>query len=292
MPILLLGDFNGRTGTLNEFMNYEENNDIFDPKFFQFHDMFSILNSFNIPTKRSNLDQKVNQNGKDLIDMCKYQDLCILNGRIGMDSNIGSTTCADKSAIDYAISTHDLLKHITNFTVDKFDPLLSDKHNPIILNLNLAKPSEIAQNTYVSNNNSEVPIEEPIVKCKWDKSKKLDFLNNFDKNKINNISNNLSAILLNDITQTTVENISNDLSDILIEPAKKTKMYKQVRYNTNKRRRSLNKPWFNTSCKNSKNQYNKFKNSLPSKPSELDKSKLKDLAKITQKIIKKGETQT
>ena len=64
-------------------------------------------------------------------------------------------------------------------------------------------------------------------------------------------------------------------------------MYKQVRYNTKKRRRILNKPWFNTSCKNSKNQYNRFKNSLPCKPSELHKAKLKDLTKKHKKLLKK-----
>ena len=67
----------------------------------------------------------------DLNDLCLCHELVIINGRFGDDKNIGKTTCDDKSTVDYMIGTSDLIEKITNFTVDTFDPLYSDKHKPV-----------------------------------------------------------------------------------------------------------------------------------------------------------------
>ena len=39
---------------------------------------------------RQNQDMKVNNAGKLLIETCKANDLCILNGRFGEDKGVGS----------------------------------------------------------------------------------------------------------------------------------------------------------------------------------------------------------
>ena len=139
LPFMLIGDFNSRTGTLNEIMMSESDDIIFDSSNFKYPDVLDILKSLNIPFERSSKDRIKNNNGRNLIDMCKCQELCIVNGRMGTDKGIGCTTYDDKTVIDYVLCTPDLLAKVLDFKVDKFDPLLSDKHNPLNVYLNLDK---------------------------------------------------------------------------------------------------------------------------------------------------------
>ena len=44
-------------------------------------------------------------------------------------------TFSNTSTIDYCVASIDLLHIFEDFSVDIFDPLLSDKHNPIMLTL-------------------------------------------------------------------------------------------------------------------------------------------------------------
>ena len=91
----------------------------------------------------SNQDEKINQNGNDLLELCKSFDLKIVNGRVGDDKNIGNFTChkpSGKSVVDYAVVSDCLAPHIVNFNVDMFDKSLSDVHCPI--SLCLTKPEQ------------------------------------------------------------------------------------------------------------------------------------------------------
>ena len=63
--------------------------------FFELSDVNSvnILESLNIPVGRINKDSGKNHNGSRLLDLCKGNDLLIINGRIGNDKDIGKLTC-------------------------------------------------------------------------------------------------------------------------------------------------------------------------------------------------------
>ena len=131
LPLMLIGDFNSRTGVLNDIMLHETCDDVLDISNFIFPNILNIFQCLNVPINIISKDKTVNNNGKDLIDLCQCHELCIINGRFGDDKNIGNTTCDDKSVVDYVLCTPELLENITHFTVDSFDPLLSDKHKPI-----------------------------------------------------------------------------------------------------------------------------------------------------------------
>ena len=80
LPILMMGDFNSRTGEQND-INILDHSDILDN--YKFPNILNILEKANIPLERKNNDKKSNNNGTKLINMCKNTETCIVNGRIG-----------------------------------------------------------------------------------------------------------------------------------------------------------------------------------------------------------------
>jgi hypothetical protein len=62
-----------------------------------------------------NEDKVINQYGRIFLNFCKYNDVFILNGRIGEDKEIGKFTCKNVSVVDYIIASPQYLKHITVF---------------------------------------------------------------------------------------------------------------------------------------------------------------------------------
>ena len=130
------------------------------------------------------------------------------------------------------------------------------------------------------------------VKCRWDESKKEEYKLNFDMSKINASYLNLSKANVNEITQEKIDNLSDDIKNILTEPAKITGMYKQFNANMINRKPNANKPWFNASCKNSKNNYLRLKRSLPKQPNHTEKTVMELLAKQHKKNCTQRETQT
>ena len=172
MPLLLTGDFNSRTGLLNEIMILEVQDDILDTSHFNYPNIIEIFKSLKVPLNRANKDTKTNNNGRKLVEMCKLHELCFMNGRIGSDKNIGDFTCAGASTVDYMICTPDLLQNIQDCTVDIFDSMLSDKHSPINVSINL-DPDTV--NISKSNVTTVNHTKESITKCKWNDEKKSNF---------------------------------------------------------------------------------------------------------------------
>ena len=81
-PICLLGDFNARTGILDDFVDFEQEiTDLValdsDPDFVNVR---STLSEAGFITSRHNKDRVINNNGKSLIEICQSSDLKIVNG--------------------------------------------------------------------------------------------------------------------------------------------------------------------------------------------------------------------
>ena len=141
LPLCLIGDFNSRTGNMDDTFTIEQ----------------SVINNcglgdvaqelFDIPiendasmtlAKRHNKDNIVNNNGQLFIDFCKASNMKIVNGRLGADKGIGEitfTSTRGSSVIDYCIVSPNLIPHIQDFEVDTLDRNLSDCHSPIVLTL-------------------------------------------------------------------------------------------------------------------------------------------------------------
>ena len=68
LPIMLMGDFNSRTGTKNDIMLLDQNEYL---NTYKLPNIINMLNNSKIPLERKSLDTKTNNNGKKLIEMCK-----------------------------------------------------------------------------------------------------------------------------------------------------------------------------------------------------------------------------
>ena len=135
LPFVLVGDFNSRTGRLDDFMEYDENvarecgvNIELDlPGVSNGKDYLESIGIFT----RHNKDGHINNNGRKLIELCQIFNLNIINGRFGTDREHGDFTCRTaqgQSTIDYIIMSSEMLPIIKDFTIDPFDSCLSDAH--------------------------------------------------------------------------------------------------------------------------------------------------------------------
>ena len=87
----------------------------------------TLLNN-NIPLERISQDTKINNIGRNIIDMCKNNNLFIVNGRIGKDKHMGNLTFRNKTLIDYTLASSDFMPLFTEFEVVDLDLLYSDVH--------------------------------------------------------------------------------------------------------------------------------------------------------------------
>jgi hypothetical protein len=64
-----------------------------------------MLEELGIPLRRTNEDKAINQYVRILLNLCKYNNVFILNGRIGEDKDIGKFTCKNVGVVDYIIAS-------------------------------------------------------------------------------------------------------------------------------------------------------------------------------------------
>ena len=81
---------------------------------------------------RSSQDKVLDAKGKEFLDLCKSNELCIINGRKTGDiiGNFTSFQPTGNSVIDYGIVSQSLFDSVCSFKVGNFQPWLSD-HCPI-----------------------------------------------------------------------------------------------------------------------------------------------------------------
>lgn len=130
--VLLIGDFNARTGKLKDFIEPDGNKYIKNLSPDIYHKSI-----------RENFDNKINNHGKRLIEICKNFNLRILNGRIKGDS-LGKPTFHNKkntSTIDYAICNTELINNIKFLVVQK--PSYLSDHSQITTRLNIKNDTDL-----------------------------------------------------------------------------------------------------------------------------------------------------
>ena len=116
LPILLVGDFNARTATLNDFVDLNGDQ----------YTQTEHLNS-EIISSRQSCDSEVNSHGHALLEICKTHNLRILNGRKEGDSfgNCTFSNHEESRVVDYAIVSDQFFNDVTGFIV-KPQTILSD----------------------------------------------------------------------------------------------------------------------------------------------------------------------
>ena len=127
--VCIVGDFNARTGTLNDTLGVPDYAD----SFLDGPDT-DVVYSNTINT-RANGDKTVNKFGSRLIELYKSLNMYIANGRCGNDKDVGSPTSKGISTVDYVVVTKSLLNKIVHFLIEPFDPMFSDIHSPVAFTL-------------------------------------------------------------------------------------------------------------------------------------------------------------
>ena len=122
----LIGDFNCRIDDKKDFVVFESVNHCFDE--------FDYVPDYNM--ERASMDKKYYTFGSKLLDLCRSNNMRVVNGRLGNDFNIGSFTYVAQhgaSVIDNLLIKDTNFSSIRDFTIYSVNEW-SD-HTPISFSL-------------------------------------------------------------------------------------------------------------------------------------------------------------
>jgi hypothetical protein len=132
--VCIIGDWNVRT--CEEYDYIITNFDTFSDFLNDDNDGVQMLEELNVEILRKSMDNRKNNFGNRLLELCRCNNIFICNGRIGDDKGIGKFTSKNASVVDYAICSPLLFKIIDNFSVLETSKLFSDIHNPLSMVFN------------------------------------------------------------------------------------------------------------------------------------------------------------
>ena len=246
--ICLLGDFNSRTSTDLDYIVIDDKDILIDSYDIVGNDIHRILND-KISLLRNNSDKNKNNYGNLLLELCKLNNLFIVNGRIG-DNITGKLTSKNAAVVDYFIGTAEFLNIITDSNVLEFCSLFSDIHSPLEICIQL---HDVKKDSVVEVDNSNEEKIRP-----WDNSKLEEFRSKLSTN-LENLENVFEVDENQDLCQRTIDNITYHISDVFIQAAKDTfGNFRNLNVNSMKKPKN-EKPWFNFECKNARKKFRKNK---------------------------------
>ena len=139
----------------------------------------STLNYFDeadVTLQSNSADSIVNFYRHKLSELCKYNNIFLLNGRLGTDKTLPKTTYKDRSTIDYFIASVYNFPFIHSFEVFDFESLYSYAHCAVMLSINiLSSPMDIGQ-PHVNNYNRKPRL--------WNDKKYHLFAENINDNEL------------------------------------------------------------------------------------------------------------
>ena len=122
--LYISGDFNSRTAEIRDIDMYRD-----------------FPGNMLLCKHRLNNDKVTNTYGRKLIDLCRNNEMAILNGRVRIDGNLNRSNCYTciryngSSVVDYVIAQIEALKIMTNFEV--LEKLVESDHTPLSLTLEM-----------------------------------------------------------------------------------------------------------------------------------------------------------
>ena len=286
IPFILIGDFNARTGNLEDTI-------CMDKTELELMGMDSECNDYNtlhdlgILIKRANRDTFINENGKKLIDLCKITELSILNGRFGV--NTGDFTCytgMGNSAIDYLVVSKEIIPFLSDFNIEPFERTLSDTHCALSLELSGKKQMQTKHDHHANKKGNYLTFD-----LRWDSDKRDDFLNNFNHESINEFDSLLNNLKDVEISLEDIESLTTKLKDLFVHSASETGLVKEiVKSKTMSSHVNTHKPWFDEKCRMARKEYLKFKNKMQKSKTLESKLKIKNKTKSYTQVIKQAKS--
>ena len=235
--ILLLGDTNARTSNFSDTLEPDK------------YDIGNQREQINIPPRNSE-DKCENGRGKELIELCKSLDLCILNGRKNGDlfGNFTSFQWNGSGVVDYAITSQFLFSKISSFNVGEYKPWISD-HCAIHQSLQLQGVNATPK--------AECELRSIPKSWYWDSSSNKKFTAIL---KSKEMSENLQRIIqIADINDMTTE-----INNILITTANNSGI-KPKKHRT-RLPNITNSPWYDQECIHLKSKIKKTAKLLKCNP--------------------------
>ena len=203
--VTISGDINARTAKLPDYVKldqYISDQFDFDDDIANFFDKTEILKNLNIPVERSPLDVKTNNTGYWLTDVCKNNNIFIVNGRVGKDKGIGRKTFRETSTIDYTICTANCFTFLTQFEVIELDPIFSDGHSLLSWSLNI---------NLTTNDTNDKPAYYTNSRSKWSEKDRDIFVSSIDMQQVLSLHETLDTI---SPSPEAMENITENIAQI------------------------------------------------------------------------------
>ena len=275
--IFLCGDFNSRTGLLND-----QNETIpgSDGGLVNLACPFNSSHMVNTLSERNSADTTVNEYGKNLIQFCKSTGFRIVNGRVGDIVNTGSFTCYKDngaSVVDYIICKPQSMNDINCFEV--LSKRVESDHTPLSFCLKVSY-----------NSVKRSPVNPGLVNKNyiWDRSKIDQYHKNFHNEDCRLIKENLLLSVTD--SSKNAEQISEELYDYLNTAIKGT-----FRQRTCKEDKTFpTNAWFNSECKKIKSDVHKYakEHDISRSPFAEEYLKLeKEYNRIRQKYKRQYQTE-
>ena len=264
--VLVQGNLNARTGQDKDYIEYDK----FDQHFVQ---------NLNNQHTRNSEDLTINPRGKELLDVCKLNDILIMNGRkIGdLFGKFTSHQWNGSSVVDYAITSNEFSKNVLEFAVGEFVPWISD-HCPIHTKFNLDWIGAGRKTT--TNKLTDIPPQ-----FIWDIISKERYTENLKSNDIGERIN----LLVNSDNINSID-IAKEITDILMKNARTCGIKTKSKMKECKLRQNAYQsgPWFDKECMSIKNQISIEGNILKQNPSnQYSRTTLFQLKRVFRKMVKR-----
>ena len=213
--VCIIGDWNARPCEEHDYIiaNFDTFSDFLNVD----NDGVQMLEELKVEIVPKSMDNRKNNLGNRLLELCRCNDICICNGRIGDDKGICKFTSKNVSVIDDAICAPLLFKIIDHFSVLETSKFFSDIHNPLSMAFIC-----IRENTSSAIQTNDVKVEQ--IK-NWESEKKDEFISNINNEDINELAlllNNLSEQDSGVVDNSSVNDMVNKIGSLLTNSAKTT----------------------------------------------------------------------
>ena len=287
--VFITGDLNAKTASMQDFTRSDASFDKYldlDQETIDFFDQEAFLQNNNIQVERVSKDKNTNNTGYKIIDICKNNNLYMLNGRYGQDAGKGNYTFRDQSVIDYSISSSEGFSLLTDFKIQELDDIYSDGHSLLQMNMHLNTAITLSEHTAETNCALHEKNYNPISqkRYKWEQQKSTIFNENIDITKLKDLDSYLDTIGP-EITQENMNEITLKLNNLFLDSAEKT--LEKTGASTSMNTFKYDKPWFGLKCKKARKSYNKARKRYQIHKNSGNKANLKAESKHYKNTMNK-----
>ena len=297
--VILCGDFNARTGNLEDFIKMDGDNNVYDIPSCYITDKVH---------KRHSSDKVIQKFGRKLTQMCIDNNMYILNGRTLGDLQ-GNPTCLSpqgKSVVDYFVCSQNFMQMILKFHVGSLT-MFSD-HCPIELYIHLPIEKSHVLNNQVKSNvyNNKHNLNQAHNPKSEKKNTSYTFIwEEESAEKIQwaldtkQISNRIEAIDINltkpcsenkEYSKAEIEKSVTELTDTVISVATLSLKHKTKRRQYKNKKQA--KKWFTRECYIQRKEVRSLLNALNRQPFRKDiQAKYFSALKTYNRTVKRVKTE-